>query len=50
MSTTSWPQIKPTKSSMAITNPIRDIVDRLVPPKDHPKKFISVSIGMRHEE
>lgn len=32
-------------SSMRITNPIRDIVDRLVPPKDHPKPFLSLSIG-----
>jgi len=41
-----WTSVKVAVSAMRITNPIRDIVDRLVPPKDHPSPFLSLSIGM----
>jgi tyrosine aminotransferase len=40
-----WKSVKVAASAMRITNPIRDIVDRLVPPKNHPSQFLSLSIG-----
>lgn len=44
-SQTSWPTIHATKASLRITNPIRDIVDRLKIPANATKELISLSIG-----
>ena len=40
-----WTAIEPSKSSQAVSNPIRAIVDRLKIPKDPNKELISLSIG-----
>jgi len=41
----AWTGVKVAASALRITNPIRDIVDRLQPPKNHPAPFLSLSIG-----
>jgi len=40
-----WKTIRPSKCSMRITNPLRDIVDQLKVPPNPPKPLISLSIG-----
>lgn len=45
-SSSQWMPIKATKTSMRITNPIRDTLDTIQFPKDHPKRLISLSIGV----
>lgn len=37
--------IKASKKSHRTTNPIRNIVDNLVPPQNHPKSFLNLALG-----
>lgn len=41
-----WPIVQASESSLRITNPIRDIVDKLIVPENASKAFVSLSIGM----
>jgi hypothetical protein len=46
----TWGKIKPSGAAMRITNPIRDIVDKLKLPDNPTKAPLSLSIGTAENE